>query len=84
MITIDFITALPCTKNGHTTILVVAERMSKIMHLNPTTVHATGEEKATSGKRYQAPWNTRGFCQTHWDFVSDREPLFWPLHENPL
>jgi len=18
------------------------------------------------------------------DFVSDREPLFWPLHENPL
>ena len=42
----DFIMHLPKTNNGHTALLVVVDKLSKMMHLIPTTVQVSGKETA--------------------------------------
>jgi len=42
----DFITQLPCTKAGYDSILVVTDRLSKLVHLIPTTTNVTAAEVA--------------------------------------
>ena len=42
----DFIMQLPETDNGHTALLVVVDKLSKMTHLIPTTTQVTGEETA--------------------------------------
>ena len=42
----DFITGLPMTKNGYNAILVFVDRLSKMVHLVPTTDSCTSQEFA--------------------------------------
>ena len=42
VVTMDFIMQLPETDNGHTTLLVVVDKLSKMTHLIPTTTQVTG------------------------------------------
>ena len=42
----DFIVQLPCTTAGHDSILVVIDRLSKLVHLIPTTTEATALDVA--------------------------------------
>ena len=42
----DFITGLPCSSTGHDSVLVVIDRLSKLVHLVPTTTTVTAAEVA--------------------------------------
>ena len=42
----DFITHLPRTKGGYTAIYVVVDRMTKLVHMAPTTDIATAADTA--------------------------------------
>ena len=42
----DFITHLPKTQAGHTALYVVVDRLTKLVHIAPTTDNATAEETA--------------------------------------
>ena len=42
----DFITHLPKTQAGHKALYVVVDRLTKLVHIAPTTDNATAEEKA--------------------------------------
>ena len=46
VVTLDFIMSLPRTLRGHTALLVVVDKLSKMTHLIPTTIKVTGEEAA--------------------------------------
>ncbi len=73
MIKVDFITSLPCIKNGHTAKLVVVARLFRMTYLIPTTVHVTGEVTTRLlVECYQALWHSRGSCERH------RPTLHWP------
>lgn len=71
VVTLDFIMSLPCTKRGHTAILVVVDKLTKMTHLIPTTVNVTGEETA---KLYiDHVFKHHGVPEA---IVSDRDPRF--------
>jgi hypothetical protein len=42
----DWITGLPCTAAGHDAIMVVIDRLSKLIHLIPTVTNATAPDVA--------------------------------------
>jgi hypothetical protein len=42
----DFIVQLPCTKNGHDSIMVVIDRLSKLAHFIPTTTDISAADVA--------------------------------------
>lgn len=46
-VTMDYITQLPMTKNGHDAILVVVDKLTKMVHLIPTTTDVTAMKSAT-------------------------------------
>lgn len=46
VVTMDFITALPRTKHNHDAILVVVDKLTKMVHLCPTTDKCTAERAA--------------------------------------
>jgi transposase InsO family protein len=45
-VSLDLITCLPKTSSGHDSILVVVDRLSKMLHAIPTTIHATSADLA--------------------------------------
>ena len=60
----DFITHLPKTQAGHTALYVVVDRLTKLVHIAPTTDNATAEENSTAvpGLDLQAPWAATEYC----------------------
>lgn len=42
----DFITGLPCSKAGYDSVMVIIDRLSKLVHLVPTTTNVTAAEVA--------------------------------------
>ena len=70
-VSMDFIMELPLTRNGHTAILVFVDRLTKMVHLVPTTTEVSAEETA---KLYVDNVFKHHGCQT--DFVSDRDVRF--------
>ena len=71
VVTMDFIMSLPETDRGHTAILVVVDKLTKMVHLIPTTVHVTGEE--TARLYLDHVWKHHGVPES---IVSDRDPRF--------
>jgi len=71
VVTMDFIMSLPETDRGHTAILVVVDKLTKMVHLIPTTVHVTGEE--TARLYMDHVWKHHGVPES---IVSDRDPRF--------
>ena len=67
----DFIMQLPETNNGHTALLVVVDKLSKMTHLIPTTTQVTGEEMA---RLYVDHVFKHQGCPKA--IVSDRDPRF--------
>eukprot|EP00955_Chlamydomonas_euryale_P110725 366017-Chlamydomonas_euryale.AAC.15 len=45
-VSLDFIVDLPRSKRGHTAVLVIVDRLTKRVALEPTTTHVTAEETA--------------------------------------
>jgi len=70
-VTMDFIMQLPETSKGHTALLVVVDKLSKMTHLIPTTVHVTGEE--TARLYVDHVFKHHGLPES---IVSDRDPRF--------
>ena len=71
VVTMDFIMQLPETDNGHTALLVVVGKLSKMTHLIPTTTQVTGEETA---RLYVDHVFKHHGCPKA--IVSDRDPRF--------
>ena len=70
-VSMDFITSLPKTKNGHDTIVVFVDRLTKTIRTEPTTITVTAPEVAqifirTIFRHYGMPRS----------IVSDRDPRF--------
>lgn len=70
-VTMDFITQLPTTELNHDAILVVVDKLTKMVHLTPTTTRATAEQ--TAQLYVDHVWKLHGVPQV---IVSDRDPLF--------
>jgi hypothetical protein len=70
-VTMDFITQLPKTSRGHDAIFVIVDKLTKMVHLMPTTTKATAEQTA---KLYaDNVWKLHGVPHV---VVSDRDKLF--------
>ena len=67
----DFITHLPKTRSGHTALYVVVDRLTKLVHMAPTTNTATAEE--TAQLFLDLVFKHHGLPQ---DIVSDRDVKF--------
>ena len=70
-LSMDFITGLPLTAEGHDAIMVVVDRLSKMAHFIPTTAKATANE--TADLFVKEILRLHGVPQT---IVSDRDPRF--------
>lgn len=70
-ISMDFLTGLPTTEQGHDAILVVVDRLTKMIHLCPTRSRATAPETATLFMNNI--FRLHGLPKT---IVSDRDPKF--------
>jgi transposase InsO family protein len=70
-VTMDFITQLPRTESGHDAILVVVDKLTKMVHLVATTTTATAEQ--TARLYVDHIWKLHGVPQK---VVTDRDPLF--------
>lgn len=70
-VTMDFITQLPRTTDGHDAILVVVDKLTKMVHLVPTSSRATAEQTATLFLNHV--WKLHGIPRV---IVTDRDPLF--------
>ncbi|GJP49343.1 hypothetical protein CLOM_g8566 [Closterium sp. NIES-68] len=71
VVSLDFITGLPTTTNGHDAILVVIDKFSKMGHFIPTHTIAHTEETAQLFVRYII--SQHGIPTT---LISDRDPKF--------
>ena len=71
-ITIDFILALPMTKNGHTGILGITDSLSGLVQLIPTVTEVRAEESA---RLMYDHWTTKGMGIPE-KIISDRDPRF--------
>jgi hypothetical protein len=67
----DFIVQLPCTRNGHDAIMVVVDRLSKLVHFIPTTVDVSAAEVAKLFVRHVAKHH--GLPES---IVTDRDTKF--------
>jgi transposase InsO family protein len=70
-VTMDFITQLPRTTDGHDAILVVVDKLTKMVHLVATQTTATAEQ--TAKLFVDHIWKLHGVPRK---VVSDRDPLF--------
>lgn len=67
----DYVVQLPVTKRGHDAILVFVDRLSKMVHLVPTTTTVTGV--GTAQLYFDTVWKLHGIPK---DIVSDRDTRF--------
>ena len=67
----DFITQLPVTKEGHDSIFVVVDRLTKMTHLIPTHTTVTARGVAQLFKDHV--WVHHGYPK---NFVTDRDSKF--------
>jgi hypothetical protein len=70
-VSMDFIVHLPKTKQGHDAIYVVVDRLTKMVHLIPTTTSVTASEVAALFRNHV--WKLHGDPK---HFVSDRDSKF--------
>ena len=70
-VSMDFIFGFPSDPRGNTGILVFVDRLSKMVHLIPVSVHVTAEESARIF--IDTVFRLHGMPE---DFVSDRDPKF--------
>ena len=70
-VTTDFITCLPTTSKGHDAVLVFVDKLTKMTHLVPTSVHCTAAEFA--GHFLREVVRLHGFPAV---LISDRDPRF--------
>jgi RNase H-like domain found in reverse transcriptase/Reverse transcriptase (RNA-dependent DNA polymerase)/Integrase zinc binding domain/Integrase core domain/gag-polyprotein putative aspartyl protease len=70
-VSVDFITHLPKTKNGHTSICVFVDRLTKMIIVEPTTDTVTAKEVATL--YFRAVFRHHGLPTS---LISDRDPKF--------
>jgi hypothetical protein len=70
-ISMDLITALPCTTNGYTAILVVVDYLTKMTHLIPTTTEVTAAGLALLFRK--EVYHLHGLPKA---IISDRDPRF--------
>jgi hypothetical protein len=75
MVTMDFITQLPVTKNGYDAIFVVVDKLSKRAYYIPTTTNVTAPEVAKLYFKYVVK-NGHGIPES---IVSDRDARFTSL-----
>jgi hypothetical protein len=73
-VTMDLITCLPKTKHGHDAIMVVVDRLTKMVHFAPTTTSVTAPELAKLF--FNTVYRYHGLPNT---IVSDRDPRFTSL-----
>lgn len=71
IVSMDFIMGLPETLNGYTAILVVVDKLTKMVRLIPTTVSVTGE--GTARLYIDHVWKHQGVPER---IISDRDPRF--------
>ena len=71
VVSMDFITCLPLSRNGFNTLLVVVDKCSKMIHLIPTTINVTAPEVARLFFREIV--RHHGLPST---IISDRDPRF--------
>ncbi|KAH7621132.1 putative Transposon Ty3-G Gag-Pol polyprotein [Nannochloris sp. 'desiccata'] len=71
VITMDFVTALPKTPEGFTTIMIMVDKLTKRVFLAPTTENVTAEEAATLF--YEHVIRNQGVPSV---IISDRGPQF--------
>jgi hypothetical protein len=70
-VTLDLLTSLPMTKQGHNALVVFVDRLTKMFHAEPCTVNVTAEGVA---KLYlHSVVRHHGFAKT---LISDRDPRF--------
>jgi RNase H-like domain found in reverse transcriptase/Reverse transcriptase (RNA-dependent DNA polymerase)/Integrase zinc binding domain/Chromo (CHRromatin Organisation MOdifier) domain len=70
-VTLDLLTSLPVTKDGHNAAVVFVDRLTKMLHWEPCTVNVTAEGVA---KLYlQSVVRYHGFARK---LISDRDPRF--------
>lgn len=70
-VSLDFIMQLPKTRKGHDAILVVVDRLSKMVHIIPTTTSATGE--VTAQLFFDHVFKLHGAPD---EIICDRDPRF--------
>jgi transposase InsO family protein len=70
-VTMDFITQLPRTEGGHDAVLVVVDKLTKMVHFVATKTTATAEQTATLFVDHV--WKLHGVPRK---VVTDRDPLF--------
>ena len=70
-VSMDFITQLPVTKEGHDSIFVVVDRLTKMTHLIPTHTTVTARGVAQLFKDHV--WVHHGYPK---NFVTDRDSKF--------
>jgi len=71
-VSMDFIVELPRSIRGHTAILVIVDRLTKRVALEPTTTHVTAQETAYL---FSKAWFSLGMGLPQ-EIVSDRDPRF--------
>ena len=70
-VSVDFITGLPSTNRGHDAILTITDRLTRLVHLVPTTTTCNAEEFAYLFKNHVI---SKHGCPA--DIVSDRGSVF--------
>lgn len=70
-VSVDFVTHLPKTKSGHTSICVFVDRLTKMIIVEPTTDKVTAKEVATL--YFRAVFRHHGLPTS---LISDRDPKF--------
>lgn len=73
-VSMDLITALPKTKHGHDAIMVVVDRLTKMVHFAPTVTSVTPPQLAKLF--FDTVFRHHGFPRS---IVSDRDPRFTSL-----
>lgn len=79
VVSLDFVVRLPPSKTGNDAILVMVDKLSKMVHLEPTRTEVTAEE--TTKLFLRAVFRLHGMPRV---IISDRDPQFTSVFWNTL